>query len=79
MKTLNILHIALSDDIVLQIVNLLRHCDDSLSEGEIIPLSRVSKSGAGSIPQAVGLDCSVRGRLALRRFAHFLLRSFLRS
>ena len=34
---------------------------DSLSEGEIIQFSRVSKSEAGSIPQATGLDRSVRG------------------
>ncbi|MCK6734034.1 hypothetical protein L8T14_12325 [Enterobacter bugandensis] len=37
---------ALLFDVVLQIADLLRHCNDSLSEGEIIPFSGVSKSGA---------------------------------
>ncbi|MHC1795874.1 hypothetical protein LC177_22100 [Escherichia coli] len=48
-------------DVFLQIANLLRHCDDSLSEGEIIPFSGVSKSGAGSIDHAAGAGRSVRG------------------
>ena len=48
-------------DVVLQISDLLRHCDDSLSEGEIIPFSGVSKSGAGSIAHAAGAGRSVRG------------------
>jgi|GEM_PF-2730833 len=48
-------------DVVLQIADLLRHCDDSLSEGEIIPFSGVSKSGAGSIALAAGAGRSVRG------------------
>lgn len=48
-------------DIVLKITNLLRHCDDSLSEGEIIPFSGVSKSGAGSIAHAAGAGRSIRG------------------
>lgn len=52
---------ALSIDIVLQIANLLRHCDNSLSECEIIPLSGVSKSGAGSIAHAAGAGRSARG------------------
>ena len=43
---------ALRADVVLQIAYLFRHCDDSLSEGEIIPFSGVSKSEAGSIAQA---------------------------
>lgn len=38
----------------LQVTDLLRHCVDSLSEGEIIPLSGVCKSGAGSIAHAAG-------------------------
>ena len=33
---------ALFFDVLLQIADLLRHCDDSLSEGEIIPFSGVS-------------------------------------
>ena len=52
---------ALFSYVILQIVYLLRHCDDSLSEGEIIPFSGVSKSGAGSIAQAAGAGRSVRG------------------
>mgnify|MGYP005924838493 CR=1 FL=1 len=52
---------ALPIDIILQIADLLRHCNDSLSEGEIIPFSGVSKSGAGSIAQAAGAGRSVRG------------------
>lgn len=52
---------ALRVDVVLQIVDLLRHCDDSLSKGEIIPFSGVSKSGAGSIAHAAGAGLSVRG------------------
>ncbi|HAH0670929.1 TPA: hypothetical protein GF917_13950 [Escherichia coli] len=40
---------------------MFRHCDDSLSEDEIIPFSGVSKSGAGSIAQAAGDGRSVRG------------------
>ena len=45
---------ALIFDVFLQIADLLRYFGDSLSEGEIIPLSRVSKSGAGSIVHAAG-------------------------
>lgn len=52
---------ALLFDVVLPIADLFRHCDDSLSEGEIIPHSGVSKSGAGSIDQAAGAGRSVRG------------------
>lgn len=44
----------LRGDVFLQITNLLRHCDDSLSEDEIIPFSGVSKSGDGSIAHAAG-------------------------
>ncbi|MCD9416177.1 hypothetical protein L5467_17180 [Klebsiella pneumoniae] len=35
--------------------------DDSLSEGEIIPFSGVSKSGTGSIAHAAGAGRSARG------------------
>lgn len=52
---------ALLFDVVLQIADLFRHCDDSLSEGEIIPFSGVSKSGAGSIAHAAGIGRSIRG------------------
>ena len=52
---------ALLSDVVLQIADLLRHCDDSISESEIIPFSGVSKSGTGSIAQATGAGRSVRG------------------
>lgn len=52
---------ALLFDVFLQIADLLRHCDDSLSKGEIIPLSGVCKSGAGSIAQAAGAGRSVWG------------------
>ena len=52
---------ALFFDVLLQIADLLRHCDDSLSEGKIIPFSGVSKSGAGSIAHAAGAGRSVRG------------------
>ena len=52
---------ALRVDVFLQIFDLLRHCDNSLSEGEIIPLSGVCKSGAGSIAHAAGAGRSVRG------------------
>lgn len=56
---------ALRADVVLQIVDLLRHCDDLLSEVEIIPFSGVSKSGAGSIAQAAGAGRSVRGTVCV--------------
>lgn len=56
---------ALRVDVFLQIADLLRHCGDSLSEGEIIPFSGVSKSGAGSIAQAAGAGRSVRGTLCV--------------
>lgn len=46
---------------MLQISDLLCHCDNSLPEGEIIPFSGVSKSGAGSIAHAAGVGRSVRG------------------
>ena len=51
---------ALILDVFLQIAELLRYCGDSLSEGEIIPLSGVSKSGAGSIAHAAGAGRSAR-------------------
>lgn len=54
----------LSDE-VLEIANLLRHCNDSPSEGEIIPLRGVSKSGAGSIAHAAGAGRSVRGTVSV--------------
>lgn len=54
-------------EIVLQIPDLLRHCDDSLSEDEIIPFSGVSKSGAGSIAHAAGAGRSVRGTFCIEQ------------
>lgn len=51
---------ALLPDVVLQIANLFGHCFDSLSEGEIIPLSGVCKSGGGSIAHAAGAGRPVR-------------------
>ena len=56
---------ALRVDVFLQISDLIRYCDDSLSEGEIIPLSGVCKSGAGSIAQAAGAGRSGRGTLGV--------------
>lgn len=52
---------ALLSYVILQIVYLFGHCFDSFSEGEIIPFSGVSKSGAGSIAHAAGAGRSVRG------------------
>ena len=51
--------------VVLQIADLFRYCNDSLSECEIIPFSGVSKSGAGSIAQAAGVGRSVRGTICV--------------
>lgn len=56
---------ALFFDVFLQIANLLRHCDDSFSKGEIISFSGVSKSGAGSIAHAAGAGRSVRGAVGV--------------
>lgn len=58
---MNALFQTLRADVFLQVAHLSSDCGNSLSEGEIIPFSGVSKSGAGCIAQAAGAGRSVRG------------------
>lgn len=66
---------ALLINVPLQIVHLIRHCDDLLSEGEIIPFSGVIKSGAGSIAHAAGAGRSVLSTGGIERQPMFAIKN----